>query len=1572
MEVEGESSHAGDQGGRGIGAANGGANQGNQLVEPPMKEVLDAIRLMGSQMLAMTQVITPLVNSSVGQAPQVQVVEPGAAGRVAPVDEVIELDPPARRSGKVDYLKYFPAEAWDRLEAKFLDLTQGRRSVREYEEEFNRLRKYVGKDLEDEKVQLVERMAMLETNLVEEARLKTRSQASGTGHAGDRKRKRDSNDEGKTSGGRPECQKCGRRHGGECWRAMGACTRCGKMDHSVRDCPGPDQIRGQAAGGDSRTCFQCGKAGHFRKDCPKLQDGSGRMKSEVSKPEPSRGQTSAPRVYELSKDTDEAKPFMAITGDDHGLVSAAGGQLMPSLGRVKDIPVVIQDRVMPVDLVVVQLKNHEVILGMDWLGKNRATLDCHRGRVLFESGCGPPIRFQGIRPTSGCFVVSAVQAERMLERGCEAYIATITTKEVVGGGTPDGIPLVSEFEDVFRSPQGIPPDRSDPFIIELEPGTAPMSKSPYRMAPAEMAELNKQLEELLDKGFIRPSVSPWGAPVLFVKKKDGSFRLCIDYRGLNRVTIKNKYPLPRIDELLDQLKGARWFSKIDLASGYHQIPIEPSDIKKTAFRTRYVHYEFVVMPFGLTNAPAAFMKMMNGTFRDFLDEFVIIFIDDILVYSKSKEDHERHLRAVLERLREQQLFAKLSKCSFWQKSIGFLGHIVSSEGVSVDPEKVVAIRAWPQPKNATEVRSFLGLAGYYRKFVKGFASLAQPMTQLTGKDVKFVWSEECERSFSALKNMLTSAPVLVLPEEDQPYVVYTDASITGLGCVLIQHGKVIAYASRQLRKHEGNYPTHDLEMAAVVFALKIWRSYLYGAKVQILTDHKSLKYIFTQPELNLRQRRWMEFVADYDLDITYYPGKANLVADALSRRRAEVSAEKEADILEGMVRSLNLNTLASADEPLGLEAVDQADLLTRICAAQKLDENLQKMYRDLKRYYHWVRMKTDVAEWVAKCPICQLVKAEHQVPSGLLQSLPIPEWKWDHITMDFVTGFPTTRNKKDAVWVVVDRLTKSAHFLAIKKGDGVDEIVQIYINEIVRFHGVPEKMKEAQDRQKSYADKRRKHLEFEVGDLVYLQVITFRGRTTVSGRRKLDPRYLGPFRITERVGAVAYKLDLPSAMDAYHNVFHVSQLRKCLSEQDVVLPEIPKDLGKNLTLETRPVRIIDRAEKATRKKTVPMIKVVWESNGKDIITWETEAKMKAEYHEWYDQYVKSIVYHQAEMTPREIELLNRLEILQSQVTDLHKNRETTPGGHELLLEVQTQKDQLGEHSKQLQQSAGKLDAMEAENLVLRQENQTLGETSKKRKRFRTKVRPMASLNTPRDGERTSHRPVTTNDEPEGREAAHNETRVQVDSDSDAEDKEYSPDNPMISDLALAAYLERVVFEKFNTIQFMVERLPGVAPPIRKSNPGSYSDTPFVEDIALVEMPRKFSFTSIKMYEGTGDPDNHVAQYKQRMLAIAILRDAREATMCKGFRSTLTGPALQWYINLPTKSIRSFAALSDKFVEQFASSRNLEKNSDDLYEVLQHRNEPLRSYIAGFNQKVVIPECNADTAISAFKQGLLPE
>jgi hypothetical protein len=296
----------------------------------------------------------------------------------------------------------------------------------------------------------------------------------------------------------------------------------------------------------------------------------------------------------------------------------------------------------------------------------------------------------------------------------------------------ENIPIVSEFPGVFPEDlPRLPPDREIEFSIDLLPGSSPISKAPYRMALAELKELKEQLQELLDKGFIRPSVSPWGVPVLFVKKKDGSMQLCIDYREINRVTVRNKYPLPRIDDLFDQLQEAQIFSKIDLRLGYHQLKIKPDDVLKTAFRTRYGHYEFLVMPFRLTNAPAAFMDLMNRVFKPFLDQFVVVFIDDILIYPKSKEDLERHLKLVLQVLEKKKLYAKLKKCEFWLDSVAFLGHVISKDGISVDPKKVEAVVEWNRPNNVTEIRSFLGLAGYYRRFVEGFSHLAMPLTRLT-------------------------------------------------------------------------------------------------------------------------------------------------------------------------------------------------------------------------------------------------------------------------------------------------------------------------------------------------------------------------------------------------------------------------------------------------------------------------------------------------------------------------------------------------------------------------------------------------------------------------------------------------------------------------------------------------------------------------------------------------------------------------------------------------------------------------------------------------------------------------
>ncbi|WVZ51646.1 hypothetical protein U9M48_002768 [Paspalum notatum var. saurae] len=545
----------------------------------------------------------------------------------------------------------------------------------------------------------------------------------------------------------------------------------------------------------------------------------------------------------------------------------------------------------------------------------------------------------------------------------------------------------------------------------------------YRMAPIEHEEVKKNIDELLAKGYIRPSSSPWAFPVLLVEKKDTDVkRMCVDYRALNKVTIKNKYPLPRIDDLFDQLQGACVFSKIDLRSGYHQLKIRPSDIPKTAFTTKYGLYEYTVMSFGLTNAPAYFMQLMNSVFMDYLDKFVVVFIDDILIYSKTEAEHEEHLRLVLQRLREHKLYAKFSKCEFWIDEVRFLGHVISKGGIAVDPSKVSTVTNWKVPEIPKEVRGFLGLAGYYRRFIENFSRIAKPMTSLLEKDAEFRWTNAQQAAFDKLKKRLTTAPVLTLPDQQKKFIVYCDASRDGLGCVLMQEGK--------LRKHELNYPTHDLELAAVVHALKIWRHYLYGQRCEIYTDHKSLKYIFTQNELNMRQRRWLELIKDYDMEIHYHPGKANVVADALSRKsyanmalgfmmphelceeferlslgflhHTTAAAFEAEPTLEQEIREHQKNDeklqeirelLKSGKAPHFRE--DEQGTLwykNRICvpnedsirklilseahdAAYSIHPGSTKMYYDLKERFWWYGMKRAVAEYVAICDTCQRVKA---------------------------------------------------------------------------------------------------------------------------------------------------------------------------------------------------------------------------------------------------------------------------------------------------------------------------------------------------------------------------------------------------------------------------------------------------------------------------------------------------------------------------------------------------------------------------------------------------------------------
>ncbi|KAI3797887.1 hypothetical protein L1987_33151 [Smallanthus sonchifolius] len=1047
------------------------------------------------------------------------------------------------------------------------------------------------------------------------------------------------------------CKKCGRQHLGECRIGTTVCYKCGRPGHYSRDCL------------KDVKCQVCGLFGHLTKNCRKAgQSGSGKEREQ----EQPKART---RAYALTEEEARGNPDVVsgtfLVNDENAAilfdfgasksfisnafsrklgctinnivkafsVQTAVGKNSAVFQVTEDCIIGIEGHKFPSRLFLLTLGGFDIVLGMDWLAANEAQIICKRKRIHLKAPNGSPITVYGDWNCTMPNVISMMKAESYMRRGCEAYLAYVIDDRMKTKELKD-VPVVCSFPKVFPEDlPGLPPDWEIEFQINLLPGAEPVAKAPYRLAPSEMKELMSQLQELTEKDLL-----------------DRAF-----HHGALR-TVKNKYPLPRIDDLFDQLQGASWFSKIDLRSGYHQLKVREEDVPKTAFRTRYGHYEFLVTSFGLTNAPAAFMDLMSRV------------------------------------LKQEKLYAKFSKCAFWLREVQFLGHVINPNGIMVDPAKIETVKEWNVPKTPTEIRSFLGLAGYYRRFIQDFSRIALPLTKLTRKEVKYEWGQTQNNAFEELKARLTQAPVLTLPEGNEDLVVYTDASGQGLGYVLMQRGKVIAYASRQLKIHEVNYPTHDLELAAVVFALKIWRQYLYGVKCTIYSDHKSLKYFFGQKELNMRQRRWLELLKDYDCEILYHPGKANVVADALSRREES--------------------------EPIQIKAcqlIITPDLMSEISKAQDealLERNIrrerivgQQGNLDTNAYGVRTSMKNDVTEYVNKCLTCSLVKAEHQKPCGKMQPLPIPEWKWEEITMDFITKLPRTAKGNYTIWVIVDRLTKSAHFLPIRETSSSERLAEIFIKEIMSRHGMPlsiasdrdtrfmsrfwkkfneamgtrlnistayhpqtdgqsertiqtledmlraciidfsgnwdshlplaefsynnsyhttigmppfEMLYAAKDRQKSYADKRRRDLEFQVGDMVLLKVSPWKGIIRFRKRGKLSPRFVGPFKILARVGQVAYRLDLPVELSGIHPTFHMTHLRKCLADDTAHIPYGEIEVDNSLNYVEEPIAILDRAEKRLRNKSIPLVKIQWKHRKGSEATWEIEDEMRGLYPQLFN------------------------------------------------------------------------------------------------------------------------------------------------------------------------------------------------------------------------------------------------------------------------------------------------------------------------------------------------------------------
>jgi hypothetical protein len=642
--------------------------------------------------------------------------------------------------------------------------------------------------------------------------------------------------------------------------------------------------------------------------------------------------------------------------------------------------------------------------------------------------------------------------------------------------------LLQDFKDVFpeETPTGLPPLRGIEHQIDLIPGAALPNRPPYRTNPEETKEIQRQVQALLDKGYVRESLSPCAVPVILVPKKDGTWRMCVDCRAINNITVRYRHPIPRLDDMLDELSGSIIFSKIDLRSGYHQIRMKIGDEWKTAFKTKFGLYEWLVMPFGLTNAPSTFMRLMNHVLRAFIGKFVVVYFDDILIYSKTLEEHAEHIQQVLNVLRKEKLYANLEKCTFCTDQVVFLGFVVSGQGIQVDESKVAAIKEWPTPENVSQVRSFHGLAGFYRRFVKDFSTIAAPLNELTKKGVAFEWKEQQENAFQELKKRLTEAPLLVLPDFTKTFEIECDASGIGIGGVLMQDAKPVAYFSEKLGGAQLNYSVYDKELYALVRVLETWQHYLWPKEFVIHSDHESLKYLKGQAKLNRRHAKWVEFIETFPYVVKYKKGKDNLVADALSRRNVLLNQ------LEVKVPGLeSLKDLYSTDhefsEPYakcttgkGWEKYHVSDgflfrankLCVPNCSVRLLllqeahagglmgHFGWKKTYELLADHFYWPKMRRDVERLVQRCVTCHKAKSK-LTPHGLYTPLPTPNAPWEDISMDFVLGLPRTKRGSDSIFVVVDRFSKMAHFIPCHKSDDASHIASLFFREIVRLHGMP-------------------------------------------------------------------------------------------------------------------------------------------------------------------------------------------------------------------------------------------------------------------------------------------------------------------------------------------------------------------------------------------------------------------------------------------------------------------------------------------------------------------------------------
>ncbi|KAA3457719.1 DNA/RNA polymerases superfamily protein [Gossypium australe] len=885
-----------------------------------------------------------------------------------------------------------------------------------------------------------------------------------------------------------QCSQCGRHHFDECRGNERGCFKCGSLDHFIQNCHGIDEndikqdVRASNAPSRGRPQKNPGSGANSRgvpRDSTVRSEGRAHARTYAIR---AHEEAFSPDVITGTFSLNDISVVALIDlGSTHSYVCIKLVSIMnmlveytefvvkvsDPLGKhvlvnqvCRNCPLIIRGHCFPVNLMLLPFNEFDMILGMNWLIAHDVIVNCGRKFIELKSENGDIIRVESGELDSLPVLISSMTIEKYMRKEYESYLAFVLH-------TQDSevkielVPVVCEYLNVFPEELlGLPPVREVEFGIELVPSTAPISITPYRMAPLELKELKAQLQELTDK------------------------------KQLNKVIVKNKYPLPRIDDLFDQLKGATVFSKIDLRSGYYQLRVKEQDVPKTAFRTRYGHYEFLVMPFGLTSAPIS--------------------------------EHAEPLRTVLQTLIDKQVYAKFSKSEFWLQEVGFLGQIVSGDEIRVDPCKISAIVEWKPSRNVLEIRSFLGLA----------------------KDVKFEWIEKCQQSFEKLKALLTEAPVLVQPESGKEFVIFSDASMNGLGC--------------------------------------IWRQYLYGEKCRIFTDHKSLKYMMNQKDLNLQQWRWLELLKDYELVIDYHPGKVNVVADALSRKSLYA------------LRAISMSFTLSNDGLILAELKARLLFLQQICEAQKNDSGMQAKRAQCESGSNsdfWVDSDDCLMFHDRVCVLKDdglIRKILHEAHNGCL-SIEIREFEGSWQKYLPLVEFTYNNTYQSSIQMAPYEALYGRKFRTPLYGTKLSE---------KQIHGV---------------DIVRKQIEVQVGDKVFLKVSPWKKILRFGRKGKLSPRFVGLYEIIEMIGPVAYRLALPTELERIHSVFHVSMLRRYHSDPSHVISPTEIELRPDMTYDEEPIKILAREVKQLRNKSITLVKVLWQKHGVEEATWEPEEVMRKQY-----------------------------------------------------------------------------------------------------------------------------------------------------------------------------------------------------------------------------------------------------------------------------------------------------------------------------------------------------------------------